>query len=177
MCCSQRRLLSPELAPRPQIQGPPPVGLGHPPRCRTNYRRRVPWLSSRGSHCRRSAPSAALSCRRRHAQRAVQDRGAGFEISASLEIASIPDDAADAIAVADRRMYGSKRSRTGSLDYPVSSVLTRALATRRTFRPGLRPRQSHGPGPGITSRRPRQPPARLSHRLHDRCCGFARDVG
>ena len=67
------------------------------------------------------------------AQQAVGDRGEGFEITASLGIAVIPKEAADAtsaIAVADERMYGTKRARSGSLDHQVSGVLTRALAER-----------------------------------------------
>ena len=67
------------------------------------------------------------------AQWAVEDRGPGFRISASLGIANIPDDAADvtaAIGIADRRMYTSKQARPGSVDHQVADVLLRALAER-----------------------------------------------
>jgi GGDEF domain-containing protein len=67
------------------------------------------------------------------AQRAIEDRGPGFCISASLGTANIPDDASDvtaAIAIADRRMYTSKQARPGSVDQQVTNVLLRALAKR-----------------------------------------------
>ena len=67
------------------------------------------------------------------AQRAIEDRGPGFHISASLGIANIPDDASDvtgAIGIADRRMYTSKQARPGSVDQQVANVLLRALAER-----------------------------------------------
>jgi diguanylate cyclase (GGDEF)-like protein len=67
------------------------------------------------------------------AQRAIEDRGPGYQISASLGIANIPDDASDvtaAIGIADRRMYISKQARPGSVDQQVANVLLRALAER-----------------------------------------------
>jgi diguanylate cyclase (GGDEF)-like protein len=67
------------------------------------------------------------------AQRAVEDRGAGFVITSCLGIAHVPDDAADvtaAIGVADERMYAYKRARSASADTQVASVLLRALSER-----------------------------------------------
>jgi diguanylate cyclase (GGDEF)-like protein len=67
------------------------------------------------------------------AQRAIEDRGPGFHISASLGIANIPDDASDvtaAIGIADRRMYTSKQARPSSVNHQVANVLLRALAER-----------------------------------------------
>ncbi len=67
------------------------------------------------------------------AQRAIEDHGPGFCISASLGIAHIPDDAADvtaAIGIADRRMYTFKQARPGSVNQQVANVLLRALAER-----------------------------------------------
>ena len=67
------------------------------------------------------------------AQRAIEDRGPGFCISASLGIADIPGDTTDvtaAIGIADRRMYTYKQARPGSVDQQVANVLLRALAER-----------------------------------------------
>jgi diguanylate cyclase (GGDEF)-like protein len=67
------------------------------------------------------------------AQRAIEDRGPGFCISASLGVANIPDDASDvtaAIGIADRRMYTSKQARPSSVDHQVANVLLRVLAER-----------------------------------------------
>jgi diguanylate cyclase (GGDEF)-like protein len=69
----------------------------------------------------------------RAAQKAIEDRGPGFSISASLGVANIPDDASDvtaAIGIADRRMYTSKQGRPTSVDHQVTNVLLRVLAER-----------------------------------------------
>jgi diguanylate cyclase (GGDEF)-like protein len=67
------------------------------------------------------------------AQRAIEDRGPGFSISACLGIAELPGDADDvtsAIAAADQRMYSGKHHRQGSVSFHVSEVLLRALSER-----------------------------------------------
>ena len=67
------------------------------------------------------------------AQKAIEDRGPGFDISSCLGVADLPREAADvtsAIAVADQRMYNGKRPRSGSVDITVTKVLQQALAER-----------------------------------------------
>jgi diguanylate cyclase (GGDEF)-like protein len=69
----------------------------------------------------------------REALRAIEDRGPGFRITASLGVAHIPDDTSDgttAIDIADRRMYTSKQARPSSVDHQVTNVLLRTLAER-----------------------------------------------
>ena len=66
-------------------------------------------------------------------QRAIEDRGPGYSISACLGIAELPGEAGDvtsAIAVADQRMYSVKAQRQGALSYHVSEALLRALSER-----------------------------------------------
>ena len=67
------------------------------------------------------------------AQKAIEDRGPGFCITAELGIASFPDDASDvtsAIGVADRRMYAAKHLRSSAAGYQVANVLVQTLTER-----------------------------------------------
>lgn len=77
-----------------------------------------------------------VSDQREHLQAAlgaIEDHGPGFRVSASLGVANIPDDAADAtaaIAIADRRMYTTKAARPSSAHQQVTNTLLRTLAER-----------------------------------------------
>jgi diguanylate cyclase (GGDEF)-like protein len=69
----------------------------------------------------------------RLAQRAIEARGPGFEISSCLGVVDLPREASDvtsAIILADQRMYNGKGSRSASVDSSVTQVLQQALAER-----------------------------------------------
>jgi diguanylate cyclase (GGDEF)-like protein len=67
------------------------------------------------------------------AQQALVEVGPAFCVSSSLGQIQLPaeaDDATTAIGIAERRLYGEKRSRPGSVDQQLSAALSAALSER-----------------------------------------------